>query len=222
MKLFGFYPIAKEGLPLICTFSALTTIIFILAIYLQSCCVFFIIFLVSLILTIFLISFFRDPERVTPTGNNLVISPADGTVIFIGTETEHRILKKQTQKISIFMSPLNVHINRMPMTGEVTNIVYNHGKYLNAASPKASLDNEQNAVVLRSTTNKEIMFVQIAGFLARRIVCHLKIGETRQVGQRMGLIKLGSRVDLYLPTDAKIKVKLGDKTTSGQTVMAEF
>lgn len=176
--------------------------------------------IVMAVLAGFLVNFFRDPERVPPEGPGLVVSPADGRVIVAeqGVD-EPRFLKTRAAKVSVFMSPLDVHVNRSPVDGEVVGVHYNPGKYFAAYADKASLDNEQNAVVMRTADGRGIVFVQIAGFLARRIVCRLKPGDRCRRGERVGMIKLGSRVDVYIEGDVDLTVKLGDRVTAGQTVL---
>jgi phosphatidylserine decarboxylase len=155
-----------------------------------------------------------------PTGDNIVISPADGKIIDIKEGDESRILKKRMIKISIFMNLFNVHVNRLPCTGKVVDILYNPGKFVSANLEKASLENEQNAVVLETTAGEKIIFIQIAGLIARRIVCWLKKGDYGVKGQRFGLIRFGSRVDVYLPVGADVKVSLGQKVKAGESVLA--
>lgn len=158
---------------------------------------------------IFLAFFYRDPERVAPTGDDVVVSPADGKVIAAGDG-----------KVSIFMSVFNVHINRVPISGCVKKIVYNKGKFHVASRDKASLENEQNKVVVASDKGEEITFVQIAGIVARRIVCHLKEGMKVTKGRRFGMIHFGSRVDVYLPEGFEVKVVEGEKVRGGTSVIA--
>ncbi|MEW6272357.1 MAG: phosphatidylserine decarboxylase family protein [Thermodesulfobacteriota bacterium] len=172
------------------------------------------------VLAAFLVNFFRDPERATPAGTNLVISPADGRVIVAEASVdEPRFLHGRAAKVSVFMSPLDVHVNRAPVDGEVTGVHYNPGKYFAAFAEKASLDNEQNAVVLRGEAGRQVAFVQIAGFLARRIVCRVKPGDRCRRGERVGMIKLGSRVDVFIAGDVDLSVKVGERVRAGETVL---
>lgn len=176
--------------------------------------------LVALVLAGFFANFFRDPERHPPAGPGLVISPADGKIIIVERDVdEPRFLHGRAAKISIFMSPLNVHVNRSPVDGEVVGVHYNAGKYFAAYAEKASLDNEQNAIVMRGDDGRGIAFVQIAGFLARRIVCHVKPGDRCGRGERVGMIKLGSRVDVFIPGNVDLSVELGDRVRAGETVL---
>ena len=175
----------------------------------------------ALILPGFVAYFFRDPRRLIPADDNLLVSPADGKIIEVSEVEETRYLKRRAKKIVIFLSIFNVHINRVPCSGEIREVNYHPGKFLIGFHEKASLDNEQNGVVLR-TNGKELAFVQIAGFIARRIVCYLKKGQTVKRGERFGLIRFGSRMDLYLPLDLKIAVKVGDRVTGGESILARF
>ena len=170
-------------------------------------------------LTVFAVSFFRNPERHPPTGENLVVSPADGTVIYVGDVDETRMLKRRAVKVSIFMSVFNVHVNRMPESGRITEIHYNKGRFISANRDKASLDNEQNALVMETENGGNIMFIQIAGLVARRIVCWARPGDTLRRGERFGLIMFGSRLDIYLPPGSEVKVKLGERTRAGETIV---
>lgn len=214
MKLFGFVPIAREGLIYI-LISILFDVIFYLVYGLNP------VTIVLILITFFVIYFFRNPDRSTPQENNLIISPADGRVVYVGEETSSQLNIRQN-KISIFMSIFNVHINRMPTSGRIKAINYNSGKFFNAATPKASLNNEQNAILVERNDKREILFVQIAGFIARRIVCYLSVGKLYAVGERMGLIKFGSRVDVYLPLDCQITVNINDKVKGGETIIAKI
>lgn len=171
------------------------------------------------ILTFFVIWFFRNPEREIPAGEGVVVAPADGKIIEIKEVDEERILKNQSLKISIFMNVFNVHVNRIPYSGKIVDILYNKGKFVSANKEKASLENEQNAVLLETPEGKKILFVQIAGLIARRIACWVKKGDMVERGQRFGLIRFGSRVDIYLPLGVKLQVSLGDRTKAGTTIL---
>lgn len=215
-------PLARDGYPLIGGCLAAAVAAGLLACltggWLSSA--FQLLALVALVGTGFFVNFFRDPERHAPQGDGLVISPADGEIIIAEADVdEPRFLKSRAAKISIFMSPMNVHVNRAPVDGEVTGVHYNAGKYFAAWAEKASLDNEQNAIVMRSDEGRSIVFVQIAGFLARRIVCRVVAGARCRRGERVGMIKLGSRVDVFVPGSFELRVKLGDRVTAGETVL---
>lgn len=207
-------PLAREGYPLIGGTLAVTLIFFILGWSLLAW--------IALVLAAFTVNFFRDPDRVGPTDPRAILAPADGRVIKVAAVQDDRFLKGEATLVSIFMSPLNVHVNRSPMSGRVTDIRYNPGKYLRAFADKASLDNEQNAVLVEDEHGHRLCFVQIAGFVARRIVCYLQVGMSLERGQRYGMIKFGSRADIYLPPAARVSVKVGDRTYGGTTVIGEW
>ena len=176
----------------------------------------------GVVLFLFLLNFFRDPERSPEGDDQALITPADGRVIIVKSMQEDRFLSAPATQISIFMSPLDVHVNRIPIDGEIQSVQYHPGKYFAAYSDKASLDNEQNAVVMRARDGRSLAFVQIAGFLARRIVCRLTEGEQRARGERMGMIKLGSRVDVFVPGGFDVAVKVGDRVRAGETILGRL
>ncbi len=178
--------------------------------------------LISLFLIITILQFFRNPTRQFTTGDNFIISPADGKVVVIEETEEPEYFKGKRLQVSVFMSPINVHVNRYPIAGDVVFFKYHPGKFLAAWEPKSSTDNERTTVVVKHSGGKEILFRQIAGALARRIVWYCKEGDKASQCQEMGFIKFGSRVDLYLPLDVKVKVKIGDVVKGSQTVLAEF
>jgi phosphatidylserine decarboxylase len=165
--------------------------------------------------------FFRDPERRSPQGEGVVVSPADGKVVAIKQFGRSNTEKAGTQ-VSIFLSPLDVHINRAPIAGKVEQQLYRPGKFHAAYRDKASQDNEQNALTIVGARGERLRVVQIAGVLARRIVCHVKEGDALDMGQRFGLIMFGSRVDLFLPLDAQIAVSEGQWVRAGETIMARL
>lgn len=204
-------PIAIEGLPFAIPLLILSAALWYFGARYPAC--FF------TLLTIFVLWFFRNPERVAPQDLTAVISPADGKIIVAEEINEDRYLKGKTLKISVFMNVFNVHVNRVPYSGKVVDVIYNKGEFISANLDKASMDNEQNAVILDIGSGKRIMFVQIAGLIARRIVCYLKPGDTVEKGKRMGLIRFGSRVDVYLPSGSTLNVKIGDKVVAGETVL---
>ncbi len=207
-------PVAREGYPLIGGSVAVTLLLLLFGWTIPAG--------VALALTVFVVSFFRDPERTVPTDSRLIISPADGRVIKVARIQDDRFLHGEATLVSIFMSPLNVHVNRIPTTGRVIELRYNPGKYFRAFADKASLDNEQNAVLLEDVQGRRLCFVQIAGFLARRIVCYLAVGMEVERGQRYGMIMFGSRADIYLPPAAQVRVKVGDRARGAETVIAEW
>ncbi len=169
--------------------------------------------------TLFVCWFFRDPDRTLPTGENEFISPADGRVIIIDHLARTEYLPGTCQKISIFMNVFNVHVNRIPFDGLVERVQYNPGKFVNASFDKASVHNERNALIVRTDTGKSFAVVQIAGLIARRIVNCVGTGEQVKKGDRYGMIQFGSRLDLYLPMDFQVAVKIGDRTMAGSTVL---
>jgi len=205
-------PIAVEGIPFVVIAGIISVLFFVADLIIPA--VFF-----SLV-TLFIVWFFRNPERSVPPGEKNVISPADGKIIDVREMQENRILNKRMLKISIFMNLFNVHVNRLPCTGKVVDIVYNPGKFVSANLDKASLENEQNAVVLETPAGEKIIFIQIAGLIARRIVCWLRKGQFVKRGERFGLIRFGSRVDVYLPVGTDVRVSLGDKVKAGESILA--
>lgn len=179
------------------------------------------IFLITTALLVLVISFFRIPKRTHTVGDNLIIAPADGKVVVVEEVQADEYFNDRRIQVSIFMSPLNVHVNRNPVSADVVYSEYHPGKYLVAWHPKSSTENERHSVVYRKN-GKEILVKQIAGALAKRICNYLKPGMAVKQGEEMGFIKFGSRVDLLLPLDAKINVKIGDKPKGGVTVIAEW
>jgi phosphatidylserine decarboxylase len=173
------------------------------------------------LISVFVLQFFRDPARAAPQGDKLVLAPADGRIVAV-ERTLDTYLNREAQKVSVFMNVFNVHSNRSPIQGVVTGVLYFPGKFVNADLDKASSENERNAVMLKTADNQELTFVQVAGLIARRILCYVKPGDTLLPGQRYGFIRFGSRVDVYLPLTAAIKVTLGDKVRAGETVLAEM
>jgi phosphatidylserine decarboxylase len=162
--------------------------------------------------------FFRDPERIAPEGDNVFVSPADGKVILIKNVYEKQYLKNDAIEVSIFMSPLNVHVNRAPCDSIVESVIHTPGKFLSAFKHEASLQNE-NIAMLLNTKHGKVLVRQVAGFVARRAVCRVGPGDSLKKGERYGIIKFSSRLDVYLPKDADIKVKLGDKVKAGETII---
>ncbi|WP_419241379.1 phosphatidylserine decarboxylase family protein [Cardinium endosymbiont of Nabis limbatus] len=177
---------------------------------------------VSAALYFWLIYFFRDPYRIIHTQDQYILGPADGKVISIQEVYEEEYLQETRIKISIFMSPFNVHVNRFPMSGKIVFFKYHPGKYLVAFHPKASTHNERTSIVIENENGQQILFRQIAGFMARRIKFYFKEGEEVQQGEKCGFIKFGSRAEVYLPVDAAIQVAVGDKIKGGITVLAKI
>ena len=173
------------------------------------------------LIAVFVLQFFRDPSRIIAEGERTVVCPADGRVVAV-ERAEDPYLKRSATKVSVFMNVFNVHSNRSPIEGEVRQVWYNAGSFLNAALDKASIENERNAVWLRTSAGADVTCVQIAGLIARRILCYVKSGDRLQRGQRFGFIRFGSRVDVYLPPDARVRVSLGQKVYASSTVLAEL
>jgi phosphatidylserine decarboxylase len=212
--------IAREGYPFIAYSAGLTVLLTLSAWKLHSN-VLAVPAVISFLLSIFVVSFFRNPERTAPSDEKSVVAPADGTVIVVERVSETP-LGTEALKISIFMSVFNVHVNRSPLDGRVTDVVYHAGRFLDARDGRASSENERNAVVLETADGIRIAFVQIAGLIARRIICYPGIGDVLTRGTRYGLIRFGSRVDVYLPVDVEPLVKLGDKTIAGETILGRI
>ena len=214
--------IHKEGYSSIAWATILFGVINILSFYfisLTSPVLSWIIFIGTLALLIFLISFFRIPKRKLYAGDNAVVAPADGKVVAIEEVEADEYFSDRRIQVSIFMSPLNVHVNRNPVSGDVSYSQYHKGKYLVAWHPKSSVENERHTVVYKSS-GKELLIKQIAGALAKRIVNYLEAGQQVKQGEEMGFIKFGSRVDILLPLNAKIQVKINENVKGGVTVVA--
>jgi phosphatidylserine decarboxylase len=177
---------------------------------------------VGLFFFLIVLQFFRNPSRTTIKNPKHIIAPADGKVVVIEETEEGEYFKVKRKQVSIFMSPFNVHVNRMPAAGSISYFKYHPGKYLVAWHPKSSTENERTTVVVKTQSGTEVLFRQIAGALARRIRWYVKEGDKLDQGQEFGFIKFGSRVDIFLPLDAKINVKIDEVTTGGETVIAEL
>jgi phosphatidylserine decarboxylase len=211
----AFVPIHREGYPFVGGFAAVTLVLGLFSTNL---------FWIGLILTAWCAYFFRDPVRVTPLDDRLVISPADGVVSAIGPAVPPRELglgSSEMTRVSVFMNVFSCHVNRSPVRGKITRIEHRPGKFLNAELDKASQENERNGLVIESP-NGVVAAVQIAGLVARRIVCWAEAGGNIGAGERIGLIRFGSRVDVFMPTDATVRVSVGQTAVAGETVMAEF
>lgn len=173
------------------------------------------------LIALFVLQFFRDPPRVIPDLAGAVLSPADGRIVTV-EKVQDPYLTREALKVSVFMNVFNVHSNRSPVDGDIRDQWYFPGSFLNASLPKASLENERNALWIRADGGQDVTCVQIAGLIAKRIVCHVRPGEPLARGQRFGFIRFGSRVDVYLPPGTKINVSIGDKVYATRTVLAEF
>ncbi len=207
-------PLAREGYPFIAFAAFVTLITAILGYELLAW--------PALLLTTFVVAFFRDPERMTVASTDELISPADGKVILIEEQFDDTYLQKQVIKISIFMNVFNVHVNRIPTDGTVKEICYKPGQFYSADSKKGALLNERCGVIMETKKGEDIVFVQVAGLVARRIVNWLEPKDIIQRGKRFGLIRFGSRVDLYLPVTSTVAVKIGQKVRAGETAIASI
>ena len=205
--------IAREGWP----FLALAVVVAVALSVLGWWVVAFLAWVVAL----FILQFFRDPARTIPQGANAVLSPADGRIVVVEAARDP-YLDRDALKISVFMNVFNVHSNRSPVDGTVANRWYHAGSFLNAALPKASLENERNALHLRTASGQDVTCVQIAGLIARRILCYVDAGATLARGQRYGFIRFGSRVDVYLDPQSRPRVAVGDVVSATETVLAEL
>jgi phosphatidylserine decarboxylase len=180
---------------------------------------------VGLIFTLFCLYFFRDPERFPPARPNLVVAGADGRVVLVGPAippAELGLGSLPLPRVAIFLSVLDVHVNRIPVSGTITRISYRHGKFLNASVDKASEENERNAIAIRLADGREMAVVQIAGLIARRIVCNVRQGDMVRTGERFGIIRFGSRTDIYLPEGTELLVSVGQIMIGGETVVAHL
>jgi phosphatidylserine decarboxylase len=180
------------------------------------------VYIISFVLFVTIVQFFRSPSRKWVQNEKQIICPADGKVVVIEEAVENEYFKDKRLQVSIFMSPVNVHVNRNPISGIVKFVKYHKGKYLVAWDPKSSTDNERTTIVVESKTGVPVLFRQIAGALARRIVWYVKEGDEVQQGEQFGFIKFGSRVDVFLPLGTKVNVKIGDTVLGGITVLGEF
>lgn len=209
---FSAFPIARPGYSFIAVSAFVTAVLAITGLKLIA--------VIGLAVTVFICFFFRDPDRVCPDEKNTVVSPADGRIVFAGHLEKCPYFEGSCQKISVFMSVFNVHVNRIPFDGKVTGIDYYPGSFVNASFDKASADNERNAVTIATPDGRSYTVVQIAGLVARRIICGIKVGDDVSRGKRYGMICFGSRLDIYLPVDSKISVSMGEKVKAGFTVLA--
>jgi phosphatidylserine decarboxylase len=206
--------IAKEGYPLILTATALAILAFLTGWQLVG--------IVLGLATLVVAAFFRDPERNVPTGDGLIVSPADGRIVSIAEVQGDSAFGDAVMRVSIFLSPFDVHINRMPVAGRIDDVRYEAGKFLAAYKEEASHRNERNALKIVDNDGRSLGVVQIAGVVARRIVCRVKPGDRLARGDRLGLIMFGSRTDTYLPRGCHIKVVEGQKVKGGETILGSF
>ncbi len=211
---------AREGYPFIGIALAAAAVAFAVALARRSWSLWLLAIVVTII-ALWVAYFFRDPERTGERGPKVVVAPADGKLILITEIDEPNFIGGKALRLSIFMNVFNVHVNRYPIDGTVKYVHYNKGKFLNAAAEKSSLENEQSSVGIESGPYR-ILVRQIAGLIARRIVTYSHMGDAAKQGERMGIIRFGSRVDVFIPTDSKVRVPLGTMTTAGTTVLAEL
>ncbi len=203
-------PIAAEGYPFLAAAAFITVVLALISLKVLA--------FVGLVVTLFIAFFFRNPERRTPGDERAVVAPADGVVIYLG-ETREEHLAEEMLKISIFMSVFNVHVNRVPISGRVIDTFYKKGKFLDVRDARATFENEQSGLVLETAEGARIAVVQVAGLVARRIVCYAEKGDALTRGKRYGLIRFGSRLDIYLPKGTELRVAMGDKTVAGETIL---
>lgn len=206
-------PIATEGYPFVAMAGAATLALVLLSWKIPA--------LLALTVTLYIAYFFRNPQRTPPADENAFLAPADGVITFLGNARENH-LDAEMMKISIFMSVFNVHVNRVPCTGTVIDTFYVKGKFHDARDEKATFENEQSGIILETERGEKIVIVQVAGLIARRIVSYPKKGDALRRGQRFGLIRFGSRVDVYLPTGVEIRVSAGEKTVAGETILGRL
>ena len=208
------FPIHRAGYPLIFGSAFATLILALLGLTILA--------LIGLVATFCICGFFRDPDRVIPEEQGVAVSPADGKIIFVGRVQTSPFASEELIKISIFMSVFNVHVNRIPYSGRIKAVNYNPGKFFSANLNKASQKNEQNAVLLETENEKEICFVQIAGLIARRIICRVQPEDQVLRGQRFGIICFGSRLDVYLPGASDVAVTVGEKVKAGTSILGQI
>jgi phosphatidylserine decarboxylase len=213
--------ITKYGLNTFLFCAGISILLIVIACLLNNPWIKYTIISISALFILFCINFFRDPERIPPTAKNIVVSPADGEIVIVKETNETEFIKGPSQQVSIFMSPFNVHVNRIPIDGKIEFLKYVPGEYLVAFHEKADKRNERTEIGINSIFGK-IVFTQVAGFIARRIVCELKVGDSVSLGNRFGMIKFGSRSDVFVPANWKLKVKLGDKVKAGETILFEY
>lgn len=216
--------IHKEGYPIIVLvlFLLLTIVVTINILFPEHTLIHYLLYLAGIIFYFFVVRFFRDPIRFVEPDNSKIISGADGKVVVIEDVYEKEYFKDKRKQVSVFMSPTNVHVNWFPIGGAVKYFRHNQGAFYVASKPKSSDENERTTIVVQTIDKKEVLFRQIAGTVARRIVCYAKEGHQANQGEEMGIIKFGSRFDIFLPLDAKVEVEIGQKVVGCETVIARF
>ena len=208
------FPVAKAGYPFIFASAFATAVFALLGVVSLA--------VLGLLVTGFICFFFRDPDRLVPSGEGMIVSPADGKVINVEPVEQTPYFDGACTRISVFMSVFNVHVNRVPHEGTIRRVDYYPGKFFSANLDKASKENEHNALLLESHEGKPVAFVQIAGLIARRIICAVQSGDVLKRGQRFGMICFGSRLDIYLPRDTEIRVTVGDKVQAGSSILGRW
>jgi phosphatidylserine decarboxylase len=211
----------KYGYTTIGIASIISFILIVISIFTQSVYVKYPLIIIAVFILVFTLNFFRDPERTPPTADNVIVSPADGKVLIIKEVIDERFVNEEAWQVSIFMSPLNVHVNRIPIDGKIDYLEYIKGEYLVAYHDKADVRNERSEFGITSKYGK-VLFTQVAGMVARRIVYDLKLGDSVKMGNRFGMIKFGSRVDVIVPKKWNLKVKVNDLTTAGETILFDI
>ncbi len=212
--------ITKYGYTTLGVIAIIVFIFIVISFFIQNNYVKAILIILPILFLIFSINFFRDPERITPDKDNVVVSPADGRVIIIKDFEDKKFINGPAKQISIFMSPLNVHVNRIPINGKITYLKYHEGDYIMAFEDKASERNERSEFGIDSKYGK-VFFTQVAGFVARRIVYEIKEGDSVKIGKRFGMIKFGSRVDVIVSKDWKVNVSMDQNVKAGETILFE-
>jgi len=212
---------AREGYVFMLLAAVVTAILLATALARRSWAMWVVAF-VCILLTLWVAYFFRDPERLGDRGARLVVSPADGRIVMVTEVDEPSFLRGRSRRISIFMNVFDVHVNRYPVSGVVRYVHYNPGKFLNAAVEKASLENEQQSVGVETSAGQRVLVRQIAGLIARRIVSYSRIGDAVAQGDRMGIIRFGSRVDVFVTPDAAVRVAPGQRVLAGVSILAEL
>jgi phosphatidylserine decarboxylase len=213
--------ITKYGLNTFLFCTAFSAVVIIGSLFISNSWIKYPLVVIAILFFLFCLNFFRDPDRTTPKRDDVIVASADGEIVVVKDVKENQFIHDDATQISIFMSPLNVHVNRIPISGKVAMMKYIKGDYLVAWHEKADKRNERTEIGINSKNGK-VMFTQIAGFVARRIVCPLREGDDVLMGNRFGMIKFGSRSDVYAPKNWKLEVKIGDKVTAGETILFEL
>lgn len=211
----------KYGYSTLTVIAVITFILISLSFFVQNNYLKAVLIIVAVLLLVFSMNFFRDPDRTSPSRDNIVVSPADGKVLFVKDVVEDKFIRGKAKQVSIFMSPLNVHVNRIPIDGKVEYLQYHKGKYIAAFEDKASEVNERAEFGITGKYGR-VFFTQVAGFVARRIVYEISKGDSVKIGERFGMIKFGSRVDVIVPEECIVNIKKDDEVKAGETILFEF